>query len=90
VPIKDQLTLHTVDGAADLLAGELRRLPEITVLTTQAASVTCHIDGELRDLYSCPLYSTAAIPLDGSPGDKRLDARMPVASVNPGRSAIAA
>jgi len=68
--IKDQLTLCTVDGAADLLAGELGKLPQVTVLTTLTASVTCRIDGELQDLYDCPLYSTAAIPLAGSPPDK--------------------
>jgi tRNA (guanine6-N2)-methyltransferase len=68
--IKDHLTLRTVDGAADLLAGELRTLPQVTVLTTRAASVTCRIDGELEDLYNCPLYSAAAIPLAGDPRDQ--------------------
>lgn len=68
--IKDHLTLRTVEGAADLLAGELRTLPQVTVLTTRNASVTCHIDGELQDLYNCALYSAAAIPLNGTPSDK--------------------
>jgi tRNA (guanine6-N2)-methyltransferase len=67
--IKDHLTLRTVDGAADLLAGELGKLPHVTVLSTLTESVTCRIDGELQDLYNCPLYSTAAIPLAGSPCD---------------------
>jgi len=68
--VKDHLALRTVDGAADLLAGELRQLPQVTVLTTHTASVTCDIDGDLEDLYNCPLYSTAAIPLEGTPRDK--------------------
>jgi predicted RNA methylase len=68
-PVKDHLILRTVDGAADLLAGELGRLPQVTILSTRTASVTCRIDGELQDLYDCPLYSTAAIPLPGSPHD---------------------
>ncbi|MFG1820339.1 TRM11 family SAM-dependent methyltransferase [Kribbella sp. NPDC049174] len=67
--IKDHLTLRTVDGGADLLAGELGQLPQVTVLKTLTASVTCRIDGELQDLYNCPLYSTAAIPLAGNPRD---------------------
>jgi SAM-dependent methyltransferase len=68
--VKDHLTLRTVDGAADLLAGELRQLAQVTVLSTHTASVTCRIDGDLQDLYDCPLYSTAAIPLSGTPRDK--------------------
>jgi tRNA (guanine6-N2)-methyltransferase len=68
--VKDQLVLRTVDGAADLLAGELGRLSQVTILSTRTASVSCRIDGELQDLYNCTLYSTAAIPLPGSPSDK--------------------
>jgi tRNA (guanine6-N2)-methyltransferase len=68
--ITDHLTLRTVDGAADLLADELRNLPQVRVLTTLTASVTCQIHGELQGVYDCPLYSTAAIPLVGTPRDK--------------------
>ena len=69
MPVKEDLILRTVEGAADLLAGELGKLPQVTVLKMLTSSVSCRIDGELQDLYNCPLYSTAAIPLAGDPGD---------------------
>jgi tRNA (guanine6-N2)-methyltransferase len=68
--IHDQLVLRTVEGAVDLLYGELRRLDGITNLGELDSSVSCRIDGTLQAIYNCPLYSIAAIPLPGNPTDK--------------------
>jgi tRNA (guanine6-N2)-methyltransferase len=69
-PIEEQLVLRTVEGAVDLLAGELDKLASVTILRPLTSSVSIHISGELQGLYNCPLYSSAAIPLHGDPGDK--------------------
>jgi tRNA (guanine6-N2)-methyltransferase len=68
--IHDQLVLRTVEGAVDLLYGELRRLDGITSLGELASSVNCRIDGTPQALHDCPLYSIAAVPLAGNPTDK--------------------
>jgi tRNA (guanine6-N2)-methyltransferase len=68
-PIKEQLVLRTVEGAVDLLAGELHQLVSITILRSLTSSVSIRISGDLQDLYGCPLYSCAAIPLPGDPGE---------------------
>ncbi|MFF1817514.1 TRM11 family SAM-dependent methyltransferase [Kribbella sp. NPDC058245] len=65
-----QLNLRCVEGAADLLAAELTHLPSVTVLRSGLASVDCHVRGSLRELSACRLYSSAAIPLPGRPGDE--------------------
>jgi tRNA (guanine6-N2)-methyltransferase len=69
-PIEEQLVLRTVEGAVDLLAGELGKLASVTILRSHTSSVRIRISGELQDLYDCPLYSSAAIPLPGDPGGK--------------------
>jgi SAM-dependent methyltransferase len=63
------LVLRTVEGAVDLLAGELHQLASVTILRSLTTSVSIRISGDLQDLYNCPLYSSAAIPLPGDPGE---------------------
>ncbi len=64
-----RLNLRCVEGAVDLLAAELGSLSDVTILRSGRSSLDCHVDGSLQELHACRLYSSAAIPLPGSPGD---------------------
>jgi predicted RNA methylase len=70
-PIEEHLVLRTVEGAVDLLVSEIHTLASVTILRSLTSAVSIRICGNLQDLYNCPLYSSAAIPLYGDPGDKR-------------------
>ncbi|HZX07949.1 TRM11 family SAM-dependent methyltransferase [Kribbella sp.] len=60
--ITDHLVLRTIDGAADLLVGELRAMPSVrSVRQTSADTVACTVDGPLDELAACPLYSFAEV-----------------------------
>ncbi|TDD62157.1 methyltransferase domain-containing protein [Kribbella antibiotica] len=60
-----QLNLRCVEGAVDLLAAELGQF----VIRSNRSSVDCCVS-DLQEIAGCRLYSSAAIPLPGSPGDE--------------------
>ncbi len=76
-----QLNLRSVEGAVDLLAAELGSLSSVTVLRSGRSALDCRVHGGLQELHACRLYSSAAIPLAGSPGDP--DFLLPLAFLPP-------
>ena len=63
--VTDRLVLSTIDGAADLLIEELRSLPSVhSIRQLSAVAVECTVDGPLREIVACSLYSTMAIALE--------------------------
>lgn len=57
----DHLVLHTIDGAADLLVGELRAMRSVhSIRQRSVTTVECAVDGPLDELAACGLFSTAA------------------------------
>ncbi|HWD83850.1 MAG TPA: methyltransferase domain-containing protein [Kribbella sp.] len=60
--LTDHLVLRTVDGAADLLAEELRALSSIhSIRQTSGDAVACTLAGPPEELAGCALYSTVEI-----------------------------
>jgi tRNA (guanine6-N2)-methyltransferase len=65
-PIRADLLLGTVPGAAPFLRDDLRPLPGVTVTGGTDAQVRITLDGPLRPLHNLQSYSTLALIL-GSP-----------------------
>ncbi|GAA3099216.1 ubiquinone/menaquinone biosynthesis C-methylase UbiE [Kribbella aluminosa] len=62
-PLIDRVVLRTIDGAADLLAGDLRAMPSVhSIRQTSADTVECTLDGPIDELAACPHYSTVELP----------------------------
>lgn len=60
--LTDHLVLRTVDGAADLLAADLRAIPSVhSVRQTSADAVACTLAGGFEELAGCTLWSTVEI-----------------------------
>lgn len=64
--VHDQLLLRTIGGAEDLLAEAVRNLAAASAVRTEEGRVICQVQGSLRQLQSCRLFSSAADLLEGA------------------------
>lgn len=63
--MEDELVLSTVEGAEDFLQSDLSTFAETVTTVRHAGVLSVRLRGSLRTLYTCRLYSSAAIRLPG-------------------------
>lgn len=68
-PIRADLLLRTVPGAAPYLRDDLRPLPGVTITSGTDDTVRITLDGPLRPLHDLQSYSTLALVLGPADGD---------------------